>query len=187
MKLISLLNNSKKILFLIACILFLFFNFPQIYYSNDKSTKTKKQVKEKNTNKSLRKYLLRSGWFKWKPYSHLRKAGDKNTLTGLDIELGKLIFNKSGFDITFKYSSWKEQLKNLKNGSQDLILGAFILAPLGILAYGSYFGDELILNRTEFYFNRLKEIPEVYLYLVFIVVGGNYGISVTSLLKNRKK
>ena len=76
-----------------------------------------------------------------------------------------------------------------RNGSLflDLILGAFILAPLGILAYGSYFGDELILNRTEFYFNRLKEIPEVYLYLVFIVVGGNYGISVTSLLKNRKK
>jgi len=76
-----------------------------------------------------------------------------------------------------------------RNGSLflDLILGAFILAPLGILAYGSYLGDELILNRTEFYFSRLKEIPEVYLYLVFIVVGGNYGISVTSLIKNRKK
>tara|TARA_R110001592_G_scaffold48665_1_gene152894 strand:+ start:487 stop:852 length:366 start_codon:yes stop_codon:yes gene_type:complete len=76
-----------------------------------------------------------------------------------------------------------------RNGSLflDLILGAFILAPLGILAYGSYLGDALILERTEFYFNRLKEIPEVYLYLVFIVVGGNYGISVTSLLKNRNK
>jgi hypothetical protein len=75
-----------------------------------------------------------------------------------------------------------------RNGSLilDLVLGAFILAPLGILAYGSYYGDAEILNRTDFYFARLKEIPEVYLYLVFIVVGGNYGISVTNLLTGKK-
>ena len=75
-----------------------------------------------------------------------------------------------------------------RNGSLilDLILGAFILAPLGVLAYGAYFGDSEILQRTDFYFARLKEIPEVYLYLVFIVVGGNYGISVTNLLTGKK-
>ena len=75
-----------------------------------------------------------------------------------------------------------------RNGSLilDLVLGAFILAPLGILAYGSYYGDAEILNRTDFYFARLKEIPEVYLYLVLIVVGGNYGISVANLLTGKK-
>ena len=76
-----------------------------------------------------------------------------------------------------------------RNGSLflDLLLGAFILAPLGILAYASYFGDIAMYDRTKLFFDRLEDIPQLYLYLVFIVVGGNYGISVTSLIKNTKK
>lgn len=75
-----------------------------------------------------------------------------------------------------------------RNGSLilDLVLGAFILAPLGILAYATFYGDMAMLQKVEFYFDKLKEIPEVYLYLIFIVVGGNYGISVTNLLTNKK-
>ena len=75
-----------------------------------------------------------------------------------------------------------------RNGSLflDLILGAFILTPLAILAYASYFGDVDMYTRTKLFFDRLEDIPNIYLYLVFIVVGGNYGISVTSLLKNKK-
>ena len=75
-----------------------------------------------------------------------------------------------------------------RNGSLilDLVLGAFILAPLGILAYATFYGDVTMLEKVEFYFEQLKNIPEVYLYLIFIVVGGNYGISVTNLLSNKK-
>jgi len=75
-----------------------------------------------------------------------------------------------------------------RNGSLilDLVLGAFILAPLGILAYATFYGDMDMLKKVEFYFEQLKNIPEVYLYLIFIVVGGNYGISVTNLLSNKK-
>jgi hypothetical protein len=43
-----------------------------------------------------------------------------------------------------------------------------------------------MLDKVEFYFKQLQNIPEVYLYLIFIVVGGNYGISVTNLLSNKK-
>ena len=68
----------------------------------------------------------------------------------------------------------------------DLLLGAFILAPLGILAYASYFGDISMYDRTKLFFDRLEDIPQLYLYLVFIVVGGNYGISVTNLLQGKK-
>ena len=68
----------------------------------------------------------------------------------------------------------------------DLLLGAFILAPLGILAYASYFGDLDMYARTKLFFDRLEDIPNLYLYLVFIVVGGNYGISVTNLLQGKK-
>ena len=75
-----------------------------------------------------------------------------------------------------------------RNGSLflDLLLGSFILAPLGILAYATFYGDMQMLQKVEFYFDKLKEIPEVYLYLIFIVVGGNYGISVTNLLSGKK-
>ena len=75
-----------------------------------------------------------------------------------------------------------------RNGSLilDLVLGAFILAPLGILAYATFYGDMAMLQKVEFYFEQLKNIPEVYLYLIFIVVGGNYGISVTNLLSSKK-
>ena len=68
----------------------------------------------------------------------------------------------------------------------DLLLGAFILARLGILAYASYFGDLAMYDRTKLFFDRLEDIPQLYLYLVFIVVGGNYGISVTNLLQGKK-
>ena len=75
-----------------------------------------------------------------------------------------------------------------RNGSLilDLVLGAFILAPLGILAYATFYGDMQMLDKVEFYFKQLQNIPEVYLYLIFIVVGGNYGISVTNLISNKK-
>ena len=75
-----------------------------------------------------------------------------------------------------------------RNGSLilDLLLGSFILAPLGILAYGTFWGDSAMLAKTRDYFDMLKEIPDVYLYLIFIVVGGNYGISVTNLLSGKK-
>ena len=51
-----------------------------------------------------------------------------------------------------------------RNGSLilDLVLGAFILAPLGILAYATFYGDMAMLKKVEFYFEQLKNIPEVY-------------------------
>ena len=75
-----------------------------------------------------------------------------------------------------------------RNGSLilDLVLGVFILAPLGILGYSVFFGDQSMLDKVEFYFEELKKIPEAYLWLIFIVVGGNYGISVTNLLTKKK-
>ena len=75
-----------------------------------------------------------------------------------------------------------------RNGSLflDLVLGSFILAPLGILGYATFWGDQAMLTKVDFYFEQLKRIPETYLWLIFIVVGGNYGISVTNLLTGKK-
>jgi hypothetical protein len=119
------------------------------------------------------------------PYNILFKLGSKAVGTFMTRRKEK---SARAHNIALKeMESGNERAK--RNGSLflDLLLGAFILAPLGILAYASYFGDIAMYDRTKLFFDRLEDIPQLYLYLVFIVVGGNYGISVTSLIKNTKK
>ena len=52
-------------------------------------------------------------------------------------------------------SAYYERAK--RNGSLilDLVLGAFILAPLGILAYATFYGDMTMLKKVEFYTSSL--------------------------------
>jgi hypothetical protein len=119
------------------------------------------------------------------PYNILFKLGSKAVGTFMERRRQK---SARAHAITLKeMESGNERAK--RNGSLflDLMLGAFILTPLAILAYASYFGDLEMYARTKLFFDRLEGIPNIYLYLVFIVVGGNYGISVTSLIKNTKK
>ena len=118
------------------------------------------------------------------PYKLLFNIGSKAVGTFMERRAQK---SQRKHDIAMReLATGNERAK--RNGSLilDLVLGAFILAPLGILAYATFYGDMSMLQKVEFYFDKLKEIPEVYLYLIFIVVGGNYGISVTNLLTNKK-
>jgi hypothetical protein len=116
----------------------------------------------------------------------------------------KLLFNVGSKAVGSYFNRKKERdiarqqaaIEEIRNGGErarrkgslflDLILGSFILAPLGILAYATYWGDPEMIEKTKFYFDLLKSIPEAYLWLIFIVVGGNYGISVTNLLTGKK-
>ena len=118
------------------------------------------------------------------PYNILFRLGSKAVGTFMNRRAEK---NERKHQIALQeMQTGNERAK--RNGSLilDLVLGAFILAPLGILAYARFYGDMEMLTKVEFYFEQLKNIPEVYLYLIFIVVGGNYGISVTNLLTNKK-
>ena len=118
------------------------------------------------------------------PYNILFKLGSKAVGTFMNRRAEKSD-RKHQIDLQ-EMATGNERVK--RNGSLilDLVLGAFILAPLGILAYATFYGDMQMLEKVEFYFKQLQNIPEVYLYLIFIVVGGNYGISVTNLLSNKK-
>jgi|TARA_R110002012_G_scaffold263273_2_gene445979 hypothetical protein len=118
------------------------------------------------------------------PYNILFKVGSK--AVGTFLQRRKQKSEQKHHIALQEMATGNERAK--RNGSLflDLILGAFILAPLGILAYATFYGDMEMLKKVEFYFDQLKTIPEAYLYLIFIVVGGNYGISVTNLLSNKK-
>ena len=118
------------------------------------------------------------------PYNILFKLGSKAVGTFMNRRAEKS--DRKHQIALQEMATGNERVK--RNGSLilDLVLGAFILAPLGILAYATFYGDMQMLDKVEFYFKQLQNIPEVYLYLIFIVVGGNYGISVTSLLSNKK-
>jgi len=118
------------------------------------------------------------------PYNILFKLGSKAVGTFMNRRAEKS--DRKHQIALQEMATGNERVK--RNGSLilDLVLGAFILAPLGILAYATFYGDMQMLEKVEFYFKQLQNIPEVYLYLIFIVVGGNYGISVTNLLSNKK-
>ena len=80
-----------------------------------------------------------------------------------------------------------QRLKKLENtgvisGSQ-IILNPKVLGFNTIAFIGIYL-DKAIRNPEAV--QQLKNIPETYLWLIFIVVGGNYGISVTNLLTGKK-
>ena len=118
------------------------------------------------------------------PYNILFKLGSKAVGTFMNRRAEKS--DRKHQIALQEMATGNERVK--RNGSLilDLVLGAFILAPLGILAYATFYGDMQMLEKVEFYFKQLQNIPEGYLYLIFIVVGGNYGISVTILLSNKK-
>ena len=118
------------------------------------------------------------------PYKLLFNIGSK--AVGTYMERRKEKSNRKHAIALQEMATGNERAK--RNGSLflDLVLGSFILAPLGILGYATFWGDQAMLAKVDFYFEQLKRIPETYLWLIFIVVGGNYGISVTNLLTGKK-
>jgi polar amino acid transport system substrate-binding protein len=70
--------------------------------------------------------VLKGGWYHWDPYQYLKVPGDNASLTGLDVELEKLIMQKAGFpNIKISLVSWKQHQEDLKNGTKDFAMGAF--------------------------------------------------------------
>jgi polar amino acid transport system substrate-binding protein len=69
---------------------------------------------------------MRGGWYNWDPYQYLKTPGDESSLTGLDVELEKLIMKKAGFsNVTITPVSWKQHQEELKTGDKDFAMGAF--------------------------------------------------------------
>jgi polar amino acid transport system substrate-binding protein len=69
-------------------------------------------------------FSLKVGWSSWYPYKYLKVPGLESSLTGLDIELLKLIAADTGFGLHYEEMSLQATLDGLKSGAIDMMSGA---------------------------------------------------------------
>lgn len=68
----------------------------------------------------------------------------------------------------------------------DLFIGVIVLAPFTLILVTPFFPDNLLLvNATDYINNGIKNLPAEYWYLVYGVVFGNFGISLSNVLGNK--
>tara|TARA_R110002049_G_scaffold30316_1_gene102966 strand:+ start:267 stop:1802 length:1536 start_codon:yes stop_codon:yes gene_type:complete len=68
------------------------------------------------------------GWYPSHPYQYLHMRHGTESLTGLDIELTRKIFERRGYTVNFVASSWVQIQKDLRDGKIDMALGAYDIA-----------------------------------------------------------
>lgn len=73
----------------------------------------------------LDRHVLRGGWHFWDPYQYIETTGEGAVLTGLDIELQKLILAQAGFNVEFPEVSLRQHQEDLETGERDVAMGAF--------------------------------------------------------------
>lgn len=61
------------------------------------------------------------GWESWPPYQYVDEDG---LLTGIDINLAKVIFGHAGCQLSFVELPWKRHLSDLESGRVDIASGA---------------------------------------------------------------
>lgn len=64
---------------------------------------------------------LKVGWESWQPY---QMKNDKGELVGIDIDIAKMVAEKSGCQVEFQDKPWARQLKELETGELDVVLAA---------------------------------------------------------------
>ncbi len=65
------------------------------------------------------------GWYPSRPYQYLHIQHGTESLTGLDIELIRRIFERRGYTVNFVASTWAQVQKDLRSGKVDMALGAY--------------------------------------------------------------
>jgi polar amino acid transport system substrate-binding protein len=67
---------------------------------------------------------LRSGWYILDPFQYVDDKSGQAVLTGLDVELLRVIAREAGEDIRFEEKQWRNQLADIASGKQDITTGA---------------------------------------------------------------
>ncbi|MDR3477781.1 MAG: transporter substrate-binding domain-containing protein [Gammaproteobacteria bacterium] len=110
----------KKItqMLLIACIAFFVFFYSSFISSQEINAQA---VTSSHHNKGL---PLRAGWEPWYPYKYLKIPSLQSSLTGLDVELLKLIAADANDSLLFQERPLADALNALKQGEIDIGMGA---------------------------------------------------------------
>lgn len=72
---------------------------------------------------------MRGGWYPWKPYQYLTTPGEPSSLTGLDVDLSRIIFERVGKGVDITEIGWKDHQSEIAAGKRDFAMGAFDTAP----------------------------------------------------------
>jgi ABC-type amino acid transport substrate-binding protein len=78
---------------------------------------------------------LRCGWYAWPPYQYAETRQDIEVLTGLDVQLVRGIFSRSGYTVVYQPVPWDQHQANLQNGILDIAAGATFTPERKVYAF----------------------------------------------------
>lgn len=82
-------------------------------------------VFDHSIKKDARDTTFLSGYYDWDPYQYLIIPEEPTSLTGLDVEISKLVMKKIGKEVQTPLTDWGLHQKYLAEGSRDFGMGAF--------------------------------------------------------------
>lgn len=94
---------------------------------------------------------LRGGWYPQEPYQYEVIKDDEKKLTGLDIQLLRVIFSRMGYDLRHSPVAWAAHLEDLRAGTRDVAFGAFRTPQREEYAY---FSDPYRIEKDVLYMRR---------------------------------
>ncbi len=110
------------------------------------------------------KATLNAGWEEWKPYVYEKTTSYGQELTGLDIELLRVITKKIGVDLSITKTAWDAQVSGIKDGEKDVATAATFSKERSKFAYFStpYRFEESSLFTSKKSLKKLNfdDIPE---------------------------
>ncbi|MGM0572246.1 MAG: TRIC cation channel family protein [Bacteroidota bacterium] len=68
---------------------------------------------------------LKSGWFPRAPYQMEEQRGDIVTVTGLDIQVAREVFQQANYRVDYRPMSWKDMMDGLRDGTIDFVAGSY--------------------------------------------------------------
>jgi hypothetical protein len=106
------------------------------------------------------------------------------------------------------YSKWSEKraeksamshnvaMEEMKSGNTrakrkgslyaDLIIAFIVLSPYVIILVSPFTSNAMLVNASEFINTGINQIPNQLWILMYMVVGGNFGVSVSNIISNKK-
>ena len=68
----------------------------------------------------------------------------------------------------------------------DMFLASLILAPYAIILIAPFTEQAILVNASDYINNGINNIPNQLWILMYMVVGGNFGVSVSNIITNKK-
>lgn len=109
--------------------------------------------------------VLRGGWYWFEPYQYLAKAHDQKSLTGLDVQIAKKVFDNINIKLDISPLSWHEHVEQIKTGERDFAVGATFTEERSQFAYFSipyrYEENAFFVHRSDeqnFKFSKISDL-----------------------------